>query len=160
MIKFKNAILIILLIIGTTMLTRFVVGREYNNQLQKQNLELESMNKEIEVLENKVMQLENELHLKSNSTSNIINEVSKEDFKILGINDYNIIIKDLHTHPELIHFEGVLGGKMQFTHVYILNDKWVYAKFSDGHIQGYGLYEFSIDDKLNISWKVIKEALN
>lgn len=67
------------------------------------------------------------------------------------------IINDLMKHDELIPYEGVLGGKMNFyseKDIFVLSDKWVLAYFEDGHIGGNMLLEYSIkDDK--ISWKVI-----
>lgn len=89
-----------------------------------------------------------------------IDAASIEGLKNQGIIDYKIIGEDIFTHPELIKFDGVLGGTMFFTHAYVLNDKWVYARFEDGHIQGYGIYEFNIEEDLTITWKVIDAILD
>lgn len=90
----------------------------------------------------------------------IINGATIQRLKYNGINDYNIISDDLLLRPELIPYEGVLGGTMQFSKVFVLNDKWVYASFEDGHIQGFGLYGYTIDNDKNISWKVIDYNLD
>lgn len=89
-----------------------------------------------------------------------IDYASIEGLKYAGINDYTVIADDLRLHPELIAFEGVLGGVMGFTKIVILNDQWVYARFEDGHIQGYGIYEFTINQDVKISWKVIDSILD
>lgn len=71
------------------------------------------------------------------------------------------IIADLLNHNELIPYDGVLGGKMWFCskeNVYVLSDKWVYAYFDDGHINGYMLLRYSVSNGI-ISWKVIDSYL-
>lgn len=71
------------------------------------------------------------------------------------------IIDDLVKHPELIPYAGVLGGKMGFyspENICVLSDKWVYAGFDDGHINGYMLLAYSITNG-TISWEVIDSYL-
>mgnify|MGYP001501440579 CR=1 FL=1 len=72
------------------------------------------------------------------------------------------IVNDLIKHYDLIPYKGVLGGKMGFyfeDKIYVLSDKWVFAYFEDGHINGYMLLNYSIDNSKNISWKVIDSYL-
>ncbi|HHV64455.1 MAG TPA: DUF4362 domain-containing protein [Peptococcaceae bacterium] len=67
------------------------------------------------------------------------------------------IINDLMQHPELIPYEGVLGGTMGFydpESILVLSDRWVFAGFDDGHINGYMLLSYRISDG-KISWEVI-----
>ena len=69
---------------------------------------------------------------------------------------------DLTEHPELIPFEGTLGGTMGFydpENIYVLSDKWVYARFEDGHIQGGMLLEYSLGPDGEISWQVLEARL-
>jgi len=71
------------------------------------------------------------------------------------------IIADLLKHNELIPYDGTLGGTMGFHNrekVFVLSDKWVYAYFDDGHINGYMLLSYSVNGR-NISWKVIDSYL-
>jgi len=77
-----------------------------------------------------------------------------------GIEDYNIIIDDLRRHPELIGYEGILGGTMYFSDVKILTKDWAFAFFEDGHYGGYGLYEFVIDSQQEIHWDAILEVVD
>ena len=60
----------------------------------------------------------------------------------------------------LIPYEGVLGGTMGFWRddFLILNDRWAYAYFEDGHIGGYLLLEYTVVDD-QVSWKVINQVL-
>lgn len=71
------------------------------------------------------------------------------------------IKNDLLNHSELIPYDGVLGGKMGFhskENVSVLSDKWVYADFDDGHINGSMLLSYNIKNRA-ISWKVIDSYL-
>lgn len=85
-----------------------------------------------------------------------------EGLKLRGFNgEVQEIVADLVKHNELIPYEGVLGGKMCFyskEKVFVLSDKWVYAYFDDGHINGYMLLGYSINNG-NISWEVIDSYL-
>lgn len=72
------------------------------------------------------------------------------------------IIDDLVKHPELIPYDGVLGGKMGFYYkenIHVLTDKWVFAGFDDGHINGYMLLSYNIKNGA-ISWKALDSYLS
>ncbi len=64
-------------------------------------------------------------------------------------------------HPELIPFDGVLGGSMQFQRAAPLADQFVFAEVSDGHVQGYVLLRY--DPAANgpgFDWKTVYEWRN
>ncbi len=72
------------------------------------------------------------------------------------------LIDDLIEKTELIPHEPVLGGTMGFydrDNIYLLNDQWVLASFEDGHIGGYMLLEFEIDEEQDIDWQVLSSYL-
>jgi len=72
------------------------------------------------------------------------------------------IVADLKMHSELIPYEGILGGTMGFYHnedIHVLTDRWVFAYFDDGHISGYMLLSYDINNG-TISWKVIDSHLD
>jgi hypothetical protein len=81
------------------------------------------------------------------------------DIKINNINDpMSYLKKDLIKRKDLIPYTGVLGGIMGFYNensIHILNYKWVYAHFEDGHIGGEMLLEYNIIEDGKINWKVI-----
>lgn len=139
---------------------------------------------EIDILEKKVISLENENMKLSNEKNELYNkslelEIMYEDIKkeyeenkipseltidILknkGIKDYNIILKNLENRKDLIMYKGVLGGEMNFVveESILLNDRFVFAYFEDGHIAGYSLLSYNVDSNLSIDWKVIKSFL-
>ncbi len=84
-------------------------------------------------------------------------EASIYILKDMGIEDYDILTDSLSELGEdIIGFEGILGGTMHFTNVRILNDKWAFGRFEDGHYGGYGIYEFEISND-EIIWNRIVE---
>lgn len=69
---------------------------------------------------------------------------------------------DLMDREELIPFEGQLGGTMDFydpDSIYILSDRWVYAEFTDGHVQGGMLLEYTLEPGGEVSWQVLEARL-
>jgi hypothetical protein len=69
---------------------------------------------------------------------------------------------DLMDREELIPFEGQLGGTMDFydpDSIYILSDRWVYAEFTDGHVQGGMLLEYTFEPGGEVSWRVLEARL-
>ena len=72
------------------------------------------------------------------------------------------IVADLKLHSELIPYEGIKGGTMGFysdNDIHVLTNRWVFAYFEDGHISGYMLLRYDINNG-SISWKVIDSYLN
>jgi hypothetical protein len=68
------------------------------------------------------------------------------------------LVADLQRHPEIIPYQGVLGGRMGFydrDRIRVLNDSWVYALFDDGHIVGHGIFGYHVASGGKISWRVI-----
>lgn len=71
------------------------------------------------------------------------------------------IRNDLIASPGLIARPGVLGGEMGFYFrdgIHILNHRWVFAYFEDGHVEGAMLLRFEIGDDGNIEWQVLDET--
>jgi hypothetical protein len=82
-------------------------------------------------------------------------------FNAQGLEDPpNEIDQSLRERPEFIPYKGVLGGTMHFQHIFILNDKWVYATFEDGHIGGSAVFEYAVGPRQAISWKLVSSKLN
>jgi hypothetical protein len=81
------------------------------------------------------------------------------DLNIESINDpISYLKKDLIKRNDLIPYTGVLGGTMGFydeNSIHVLNYKWIYAYFEDGHIGGEILLEYNILEDGRINWKVI-----
>ena len=81
------------------------------------------------------------------------------DLKKAGLRDpVNQLRNDLVAHPELIGIPGGLGGTMRFyaPAVALLNSRWVFARFDDGHSEGSCLLEYHVAKDGTIQWKVLK----
>jgi hypothetical protein len=67
---------------------------------------------------------------------------------------------DLVGHAGIINLDAVHGGKMGFYFrdgITILNERWVFAYFEDGHIAGALLLKYEIDPDGKITWHVLDE---
>lgn len=64
----------------------------------------------------------------------------------------------LRKRTDLIPFEAVMGGTMNFGKIQLLGNKWIIADYSDGHIQGRSIYEYRIDDKKALIFKILASS--
>lgn len=148
---------------------------DMDSRINKLNDNIDSLIRENQLLSDTLKNSEEKNSLK-NTEINRLNEalkLSAERIKDLiivdsttirnlenqGIFNYKDIEMDLAEKPEMIGFDGVLGGTMFFWSIHLLNDQWVYAEFEDGHIDGSGIYEYTIDENGLITWKNICEEL-
>lgn len=70
-------------------------------------------------------------------------------------NPEEFIENALRKRTDLIPFEAVLGGTMNFGKIQLLGNKWVIADYSDGHIQGRSIYEYRLNDKKELDFKIL-----
>lgn len=68
------------------------------------------------------------------------------------------LVESLKNQPELIPEEGVLGGTMQFINIKILNDRFIWAEFEDGHINGKALYRYTLSESGKPEFKFISKV--
>jgi hypothetical protein len=74
----------------------------------------------------------------------------------MGItNPEEFVENALRKRADLIPFEAVLGGTMSYGKIQLLGNKWIIADYNDGHIQGRSIYEYRIDDKKAMSFKIL-----
>ena len=91
--------------------------------------------------------------------------VSRERLQMLrnlGLSDpARQLPASLADHRELIPFPGVLGGTMFFDpqSVVFMDGPWVFAQFEDGHVLGYGVFEYSVARGGRITWKRLAARL-
>ena len=74
-----------------------------------------------------------------------------------------VIAQELLERPELIPFEGTLGGSMGFytrENITVLNDRWVFARFEDGHVQGSMLLEYEMTPAGELQWEILAAELD
>jgi len=95
--------------------------------------------------------------------SSQLNELEINRLKEWGLPDPERNLKaDLIKHPELIPYEGVLGGTMGFYSegaVQVLTSPWVLAEFQDGHVYGHLLLKYSVSKNGDIEWEVIEAKM-
>lgn len=114
----------------------------------------------IEDLETRV----NELQLKNDSLAEEIELMKSRDpitfpeaFDSIP-NPEEFIVEALKNQPELIPEEGVLGGTMQFINAEILNHRFIWAEFEDGHINGEALYSYKLSENGEPEFEFISEV--
>jgi uncharacterized coiled-coil protein SlyX len=120
--------------------------------------------------ENRIDDLEKKNHLSQATIDQLSKKLSEieQTFQAVPkshgskINNIDYLISylknDLKQRQDLIPYEGVLGGTMGFydeNQIRILNHRWVYAHFEDGHIGGEILLKYNISEDGNIKWEVI-----
>jgi hypothetical protein len=125
-----------------------------NTKLQQQNVDYASQ----------VGELKSEIEKRNEiiNSQHSFDEVTMSVLQVKGFTgQLKDIVSDLKTHSELIPYKGVLGGTMGFygnNDIHVLTNSWVLAYFSDGHIEGYMLLRYEINNG-SISWKVIDSYL-
>lgn len=117
---------------------------EITNNYEEATATVKNLEKENQALSQKI------------EDSKIVDYVTEIRLEKMGIDDYESIEEDLLSKPELISIDGVLGGTMFFNDAHLLNEKWVYATFEDGHIMGSGLYKFDVISPDEIKWEEIE----
>jgi hypothetical protein len=73
------------------------------------------------------------------------------------------LVEDLQKHAEVLPDSGVLGGRLGFYDpegIHVLDSRWVYARFDDGHIGGSGVFEFAIQPDGSLVWKVVSARMD
>jgi hypothetical protein len=122
--------------------------------LKIDNVNLANENLELEIAKDFTQKKYEDEKLPSSLTIDIL--------KNKGIDDYTIILKDLENQASLIGHGGVLGGTMMFVveESKLLNEKYVFAYFEDGHINGYALLKYTINKNLDIEWSVLESEVN
>ena len=165
----KNIIIVMIILVVVVLLyqnnqlKKDLESMKDNNIIQAEIIDekeenIDSITKDYEkaIITMKAIEAENQELSQKLEDSKIIDYVTSIRLERMGIDDYKIIEKDLLEKPELISIDGVLGGTMFFTDAHLLNEKWVYATFEDGHIMGSGLYKFEIISANEIKWKEIQ----
>ena len=88
-----------------------------------------------------------------------LSEKAKAEFRSRGLADpHEDIINDLGSHEELMPFKGVFGARPSFyteVRMYVLNARWAFASFNDGHNIGDRLYSYRVSGGGRISWTVL-----
>lgn len=118
--------------------------------------EIEALQEEIEALQKEIGRIYAEAPIDYSMMSNYL-------LQSIGFTGgVEAVRADLVKHPELIPYEGSLGGTMQFSEgsILVLSHKWVFAPFSDGHAVGHLLLTYEINDGEVRNWQVVESHLD
>lgn len=57
------------------------------------------------------------------------------------------ILEKMNERPELLPEKGIHGGTMRFVDIDLLNERFLWAEFEDGHINGEALYSYKFSEE-------------
>lgn len=162
----KDQIILLLSILLVVSLVFSLTIINKHNKVDKQITSLESILDDYIAGRNIDQKKIDNLSDENNKLREQIKSISYGDFTIdRYLERYNTskeeLLLNLEDNSELISFEGVLGGKMQYfaSESSVISSRWVLGYFEDGHIFGYSLLEYKIDDKGEVKWKIIDSYL-
>lgn len=135
-----------------------------DNQVAKIDQELEEQSEAVDSLEEMVLPPDT-MNLVPPGGAAFVDELgslSQSDIQRLkrkGLkNPETDLMNDLsRKQSQLIPTEGVLGGTMAIRDTRILNDRYAMAYYEDGHIGGYMLLKYEVNNG-KISWKVVDSS--
>lgn len=135
-----------------------------------QDTEITKLNQEKEALIKQVAQTAVDYDAKI-AEINLVNDALESklemsytlpDYVLDGLDQHGFktplaLLENLGTHDELLPIKGVLGGSMKWWPEYsiVLNEKYVFGYFEDGHILGYALLKYTFDEDDTLKWQVV-----
>lgn len=75
-------------------------------------------------------------------------------------NSEEYITNALRENLDLIPMKAVLGGTMHYNNIQLLGDKWLIADFEDGHVYGKAIFNYTINKKKEVEFKIIALSEN
>ena len=118
--------------------------------------ESEKMNREIVILRARIDDI---IRSQPGLSSEEIEALQKKGLK----NPLEDLVNDLGSREDLMPFKGIFGARPSFykdVRMYVLNSKWVYTSWDSGSVVGQQLFEYSVSDSGEISWKKIDTLLH
>lgn len=110
-----------------------------------------------------------ELEMKNDSLSQLLTQQTttenywfNPDYEGIIFTENNIdnpadfIESSLRRQTELIPIDAVLGGTMAFGNVQILGSEWLIADFGDGHILGFAIYKFRLNERKELEFEFLE----
>jgi hypothetical protein len=96
--------------------------------------------------------------------TSFLDQLELDELERKGLRDPVMTLKaDLLSHPELIPYEGTMGGTMRVPRpasIILLPGGYAHARFEDGHMSGECLLEFNVRPGGAIQWKRITARLD
>jgi hypothetical protein len=73
-------------------------------------------------------------------------------------NPETFIVESLERNSKLIPEESVLGGTMRFVDTEILNERFIWAAYEDGHVAGEAIFQYKLNEADSINFKLVSEV--
>lgn len=166
--------IVTLFIINSNLTVRIMtlesLNEQQNRELSAKTETIDALTAEKEALIKKIAQTaaENDAQMATQKEAMAVlekqlnNSFTVPDYVLTGLNthgyaDAKQFLETLSTQNDLIPIKGVLGGTMKWWPSYsvVLNEKYVFGYFEDGHILGYALLEYAFDQNNTLTWKII-----
>ncbi|WP_051935864.1 hypothetical protein [Salegentibacter sp. Hel_I_6] len=72
-------------------------------------------------------------------------------------NPESLIVESLKRNTQIIPEKSVLGGEMRFVESEILNERFIWATYEDGHIGGEAIFEYSLKKTDSVGFKLVSK---
>ena len=127
------------------------------NEAEKEKTKLRIDNLEADVTELKIEKdsLEKELQLLKSRNP----VVFSKDFDSLEKPEV-YIVEALERNSQLIPEKSVLGGTMRFVDSEILNERFIWAAYEDGHVAGEAIFQYKLNEADSVDFKLISKIKN
>jgi len=124
------------------------------NEAEKEKMNLRFDNLEADLNEIKIENdsLKKELQLLESSNP----VVFTPDIDSLD-NPETFILESLERNQQLIPQKSVLGGTMRFVDTEILNERFIWAAYEDGHVAGEAIFQYKLNKADSIDFKLVSE---
>lgn len=119
---------------------------------EKMNLRIDSLEANLNELKIENDSLEKEISLQKNRNSAILNN-GPDSLENLE----TFIVESLEKNTQLIPEESVLGGTMRFVDIEILNERFIWAAYEDGHVAGEAIFQYKIKEADSIDFNLVSE---
>ncbi|MBF04547.1 MAG: hypothetical protein CMP76_14775 [Flavobacterium sp.] len=64
----------------------------------------------------------------------------------------------LRKKVELIPLKPTLGGKMEFGKIEMINENWIIADYSDGHVEGTSIWKYKVTENGKVEFLLINSV--
>ncbi|PKD18370.1 hypothetical protein APR41_04255 [Salegentibacter salinarum] len=119
---------------------------------EKTNLRIDNLEADLNDLKIEKDSLQKELRLLKSRNP----VVFTEDFDTMQ-NPETFIVESLERNSQLIPEESVLGGTMRFLDTEILNERFIWAYYEDGHVAGEAIFQYKLNEADSIDFTLVSE---
>lgn len=120
---------------------------------EKTQLKIDNLEADLDELKVEKDSLEKELQLLKSRNP----VVFTEKFDTIQ-NPETFIVESLKSKPQLIPESSVLGGTMRFTDTELLNDRFIWAGYEDGHVAGQAIFQYKLNKTDSLIFKLVSEV--